>query len=106
MLALQRADGTDVARWETSTEPYVAHVQEGTYYLVEISASEEYVLSEEKIEVVVDQFGQAEDKVLYNELAKIPVPITGKTRTLLVFASSLLLIGCGFILLYKSRKEY
>ncbi len=107
VLALQRADGTDVARWETTEEAYKAYVQAGTYYLVEISASEEYLLNEEKIEVVVDQYGQVEnDIVMYNELAKIPVPITGATRTILVFACSLLLIGCGFILLYKSRKQY
>ena len=107
VLALQRADGTDVARWETTEEAYKAYVQAGTYYLVEISASEEYLLNEEKIEVVVDQYGQVEnDIVMYNELAKIPVPITGATRTIVVFACSLLLIGCGFILLYKSRKQY
>ena len=107
VLALQRADGTDVARWETTEETYKAYVQAGTYYLVEISANEDYILTEDKIEVVVDQYGQTEkDIVMYNELAKIPVPITGATRTILVFASSLLLIGCGFILLYKSRKQY
>ena len=107
VLALQRADGTDVARWETSNEPYKAYVQAGTYYLVEISAQEDYLLLEDKQEVVVDQYGEvSEDIVIYNELAKIPVPITGATRTILVFVASLLLIGCGFVLLYKSRKEY
>ena len=107
VLALQRADGTDVARWETTEEAYKAYVQEGTYYLVEISTTEEYLLSEEKIEVVVNKDGETEkDIVMVNEFAKIPVPITGATRTILVFVSSLLLIGCGSLLLYKSRKEY
>ena len=107
VLALQRADGTDVARWETTEEAYKAYVQEGTYYLVEISTTEEYLLSEERIEVVVNKDGETEkDIVMINEVAKIPVPITGATRTILVFVSSLLLIGCGSLLLYKSRKEY
>ena len=107
ILALQRLDGTEVAKWETTNEPYKAYVQEGTYKLVELSANEEYILSEEEIEVVVNKNGEtSKDIIMYNELAKIPVPITGMTRTLLVFVSSLLLIGCGFVLLYKSRKQY
>ena len=107
VLALQRADGTDVARWETTEEPYKALVQAGTYYLVEITAPEDYILSEEKIEVVVDQYGETtEDVVMVNETAKIPVPITGATKTILVFVCSILLIGCGGVLLYKSRKQY
>ena len=107
VLALQRADGTDVARWETTDEPYKALVQAGTYYLVEIEAPEDYILSEEKIEVVVDQYGEtSEDIVMVNEGAKIPVPITGATKTILVFICSILLIGCGSVLLYKSRKQY
>ena len=107
VLALQRADGTDVARWETTEEPYRALVQAGTYYLVEITAPDDYILSEEKIEVVVDQYGEtSEDIVMMNETAKIPVPITGATRTILVFVCSILLIGCGGVLLYKSRKQY
>ena len=107
ILALQRMDGTEVAKWETTNEPYKAYVQAGTYKLVELSANEEYILSEEEIEVVVNKNGEtSKDIIMYNELAKIPVPITGMTRTLLVFVSSLLLIGCGFVLLYKSRKQY
>ena len=107
VLALQRNDGTEVAIWETSKEPYRAMVQEGTYYLVEISSNEDYILSEEKILVTVDKNGQTEkDIVMVNELAKIPVPITGATKTVIVFVCSLLLITCGFILLYKSRKQY
>jgi TQXA domain-containing protein len=107
ILALQRMDGTEVAKWETTNEPYKAYVQAGTYKLVELSANEEYILSEEEIEVVVNKNGEtSKDIIMYNELAKIPVPITGMTRTILVFVSSLLLIGCGFVLLYKSRKQY
>ena len=107
ILALQRSDGTEVARWETSNEPYKVLVQEGTYYLVEITANDEYILSEERIEVTVNKEGQTDkDIVMVNEIAKIPVPITGATKTILVFVCSLLLISCGFVLLYKSRKQY
>ena len=107
VLALQRSDGTEVAKWETTGEAYKAYVQAGTYKLVEISATEDYLLSEEEIEVVVDKNGETDkDIVMYNELAKIPVPITGATKTIFVFVCSLLLIGCGFVLLYKSRKQY
>lgn len=107
VLSIQRLDGTEVAKWETTDESYKAYIQAGTYKIVEVSAPDDYILSEEIVEITVDKNGETDkDIVMYNELAKIPVPITGMTKTILVFVSSLLLIGCGFILLYKSRKQY
>ncbi len=93
VLLLKDAAGKEVARWTSTTEPYVIDpIQVGTYTLTEISAPDGYILNTQTLTCSVES-GEVEEVEMQNEpygIASI-LKVDATTRQPLEGATLLLL---------------
>ena len=71
-LIITNSNGTEVAKWVSTTEPrYIEGLEPGTYTLTEKIAPKGYVLSEKSIEFTLERDGKVNTVVMTNEREQV-----------------------------------
>ena len=104
VLRIELEDGTPVGEeWTTTEQPKVfTKLSFGTYYLVEVSAPEGYILQEERIPFTISQTAPDQEVVLQNH--SVPDTAASKSALLLSFAMLDIALGIAIILYVRKRK--
>lgn len=106
-LQIQTEDGEVIDEWKTTKEAYVIEgLENGTYYLVEISAPKGFELNKEKIKFVIDDKTNIEYVVMVNELeVEVPNTLSSRSALLVVIAMFDIALGIGILSYVKNRKN-
>ena len=104
VLRIELEDGTPVGEeWTTTNEAKVfTKLEFGTYYLVEVSAPEGYILQEERIPFTISQTAPDQEIVMQNH--SVPDTAASKSALLLSFAMLDIALGIAIILYVRKRK--
>ena len=102
VLRVEDVDGNTIDEWTSGLEAHVIkHLAYGTYYLVEVSAPEGYVLNTEPIEFVISKTSSDEKVTMHN----VPDTIASKSALLISFAMFDIALGIGILVYVNKRKE-
>ena len=104
VLRIEKEDGTVVQEeWTTTAEPKeFTKMEFGTYYLVEVSAPEGYLLQEERQPFTISQTSQDQQVVIKN--VEVPNTAANKSALLISFAMLDIALGIAIILYVRKRK--
>lgn len=102
VLRVEDADGNTIDEWTSGSEAHVIkNLAYGTYYLIEVSAPEGYVLNTEPIEFVISKTSSDEKVTMHN----VPDTIASKSALLISFAMFDIALGIGILVYVNRRKE-
>ena len=105
ILVIKNANGEEVARFETTTEPKVfTDLADGTYTIEEVQAPEGYKKSDEVITITIDDEHESH-QVTFNNYPEVPVPDTASTSSIIMTILGILLIGSTLGFIYKNAKR-
>ena len=105
VLVIKNANGEEVARFETTTEPKVfTDLADGTYTIEEVQAPEGYKKSDEVITITIDDEHESH-QVTFNNYPEVPVPDTASTSSIIMTILGILLIGSTLGFIYKNAKR-
>ena len=101
-LVVKDSEGNVIDEWvSTSTPHYIEGLDEGVYTLTETIAPEGYGLSSETITFTVKADGEIQSVVMYNtRLVEVPITDLDFSKTTMIIASILILIGTGVVVYY------
>lgn len=101
VLRVEKEDGTVVVDdWTTDGTPKVIKkLPHGTYYLVEVSAPEGYILQTERQPFTISQTSKDEEVIIKN------VPSTASTKSALLISFAMLDIALGISIILYVRKR-
>ena len=105
VLVVKKADGTEVARFTTTTNPYVlTDLPNGTYTVEEVSAPAGYVLNTEKITFTIDD-DHLSHQISFVNAKETPVPDTASTASIIMIMLGLGILGFGIKYITKNAKR-
>lgn len=105
VLVVKKADGTEVARFTTTTNPYVlTDLPNGTYTVEEVSAPAGYVLNTEKISFTIDD-NHLSHQISFVNAKETPVPNTASTASIIMIMLGLGILGFGIKYITKNAKR-
>ena len=105
ILVVKKADGTEIARFTTTNEPYVlTDLANGTYTVEEVSAPAGYILNTEKITFTVDE-NHLSHQISFVNAKETPVPDTASASSLIMIMLGLGILGFGIKYITKNAKR-
>ena len=105
VLVVRRADGTEIARFTTTNEPYVlTDLANGTYTVEEVSAPAGYILNTEKISFTVDE-NHMTHQITFINAKETTVPNTASAAPIAMILLGLGIIGFGIKYITKNAKR-
>ena len=103
-LVVRKADGTEVVRFTSTTEPYVlTNLEDGTYTVEEISAPAGYILSSEKKTFTIDD-NHLSHQITFGNNPEVKVPDTASS-SLIFTLLGIVIISTGIGFVYKNGKK-
>ncbi len=105
ILVLKKADGSEVARFETTTESKVfTDLADGSYYVEELSAPYGYITSDERIYFTIDD-SHLSHQITFKNAKVVDVPDTASTTSYLMLILGLIITSTGICYIYKNGKR-
>lgn len=105
VLVVKKSDGTQVARFTTTTEPYsLLNLENGTYTIEEESAPTGYKKSDDQITFTIDD-NNLTHQITFENYKEIEVPDTGANNQLLMSIIGIIIISSTVGLVYKNAKK-
>lgn len=105
VLVVKNASGTEVARFTTTTDPYVlTDLEDGTYTVEEVSAPAGYVLSSEKITFTIDD-DHLSHQITFGNTPEVKVPDTASSSSIIFTLLGIAIISLGIGFVYKNGKK-
>ena len=103
-LVVRKADGTEVVRFTSTTEPYVlTNLEDGTYTVEEIAAPAGYILSSEKKTFTIDD-NHLSHQITFGNNPEVKVPDTASS-SLIFTLLGIVIISTGIGCVYKNGKK-
>lgn len=103
-LVVRKADGTEVVRFTSTTEPYVlTNLEDGTYTVEEIAAPAGYILSSEKKTFTIDD-NHLSHQITFGNNPEVKVPDTASS-SLIFTLLGIVIISTGIGFVYKNGKK-
>lgn len=103
-LVVRKADGTEVARFTSTTEPYVlTNLEDGTYTVEEVAAPAGYILSSEKKTFTIDD-NHLSHQITFGNNPEVKVPDTASS-SLIFTLLGIVIISTGIGFVYKNGKK-
>ena len=103
-LVVRKADGTEVVRFTSTTEPYVlTNLEDGTYTVEEIDAPAGYILSSEKKTFTIDD-NHLSHQITFGNNPEVKVPDTASS-SLIFTLLGIVIISTGIGFVYKNGKK-
>ena len=103
-LVVRKADGTEVVRFTSTTEPYVlTNLEDGTYTVEEIAAPAGYILSSEKKTFTIDD-NHLSHQITFGNHPEVKVPDTASS-SLIFTLLGIVIISTGIGFVYKNGKK-
>lgn len=103
-LVVRKADGTEVVRFTSTTEPYVlTNLEDGTYTVEEIAAPAGYILSSEKKTFIIDD-NHLSHQITFGNNPEVKVPDTASS-SLIFTLLGIVIISTGIGFVYKNGKK-
>ena len=103
-LVVRKADGTEVVRFTSTTEPYVlTNLEDGTYTVEEITAPAGYILSSEKKTFTIDD-NHLSHQITFGNNPEVKVPDTASS-SLIFTLLGIVIISTGIGFVYKNGKK-
>ncbi len=103
-LVVRKADGTEVARFTSTTEPYVlTNLEDGTYTVEEVAAPAGYILSSEKKTFTIDD-NHLSHQITFGNNPEVKVPDTASS-SLIFTLLGIVIISTGLGFVYKNGKK-
>ena len=104
-LVIKNANGTEVARFTTTTEPYVlTDLEDGTYTVEEVAAPAGYILSTEKITFTIDD-DHMSHQITFGNNPEVPVPDTASSSSIIFTLLGIAMISLGIGFINKNGKK-
>ena len=104
VIVVRDSDGNEVARFTSTTDPYVlTGLKDGTYTVEEISAPNGYQKSNEVITFTLDANNPSQQITIEN-YPEVYVPNTNTASSILLVILGLAIIGGGFKFVQKNSK--
>lgn len=104
VLVIRKADGTEVARFTTTTAAYtILNLEYGTYTVEEESAPSGYKLSSDVVTFKIDADNLTQ-QITFENYPEIPVPDTASTSSIIMTIIGLLLTGSAVIFIRKNAR--
>lgn len=105
VLVVKKADGTEVARFTTTTEAYsLLNLENGTYTVEEESAPEGYKKSDDQITFTVDD-NNLTHQITFENYKEVKVPDTGTSGQGLMTLIGIIIISSAAGFIYKNAKK-
>lgn len=105
VLVVKDADGNEVARFTTTTDPYVlTGLKDGTYTVEEVEAPAGYQKSNEIISFTLDK-EHVSQQITIENYPEVPVPNTSTTSSILLVIIGLGIIGGAIRFVQKNTKK-
>ena len=105
VLAVKKADGTEVARFTTSDTSYtLTDLENGTYYVEEISAPAGYIRSDKTVEFTIDD-DHLSHQIVFANAKEVFVPNTSSVSSILMLILGIGITGLGIRFIYKNGKK-
>ena len=105
VLVVRKADGTEVARFTTTTEAYsLLNLENGTYTVEEESAPEGYKKSDDQITFTIDD-NNLTHQITFENYKEIKVPYTGTSGQTLMTIIGIIIISSTIVFIYKNAKK-
>ena len=105
VLVVRKADGTEVARFTTTTEAYtLLNLENGTYTVEEESAPEGYKKSDDQITFKIDD-NNLTHQITFENYKEIEVPYTGTKGQTLMTIIGIIIISSTIVFIYKNAKK-
>ena len=103
-LVVKKADGTEVVRFTSTTEPYVlTNLEDGTYTVEEVAAPAGYILSTEKKTFTIDD-NHLSHQITFGNTPEVEVPDTASSSLIFTLLGIVIIsTGIGFVL--KNGKQ-
>lgn len=103
-LVVRKADGTEVVRFTSTTEPYVlTNLEDGTYTVEEIASPAGYILSSEKKTFTIDD-NHLSHQITFGNNPEVKVPDTASS-SLIFTLLGIVIISTGIGFVYKNGKK-
>ena len=103
-LVVRKADGTEVVRFTSTTEPYVlTNLEDGTYTVEEVAAPAGYILSSEKKTFTIDD-NHLSHQITFGNNPEVKVPDTASS-SLIFTLLGIVIISTGIGFVYKNGKK-
>lgn len=105
VLVVKKADGTEIARFTTTTSPYVlTDLANGTYTVEEISAPSGYILNNQKTTFTIDENHLSHQVTIVNA-KETPVPDTSSAASIIMIVLGLGILGFGIKYITTNAKR-
>ena len=105
VIVVRDADGNEVARFTSTTDPYVlTGLKDGTYTVEEVEAPAGYKKSDEKISFTLDA-QHLSHQITIENYPEVSVPNTNAASSILLVILGLGIIGGGIKFVQKNTKK-
>ena len=103
-MVVKDAAGNVIARFTTTTEPYVlTDLENGTYTVEELRAPAGYIKSDEIVKFTVDD-EHLSHQVTFVNAKEVYVPDTASISSIIMIIIGIVITGLGLRFIYKNRK--
>ncbi len=104
VLVVKDSAGTEIARFTTTTEPFViTNLENGTYTVEEVSAPAGYILNSQKVTFTVTDENLSH-QIIFENYPEVIVPNTS-TSSLLITVLGIVIIASGISFVYKNGRK-
>lgn len=105
VLVVRKQDGTEVARFTTTTDSYsLLNLENGTYTIEEVSAPAGYKKSDDKITFTIDD-NNLTHQITFENYPEVPVPDTASTSSIITTLLGIIMICSAVGFVYKNAKK-
>ena len=102
-MIVKDAAGNEIARFTTTTEPYVlTDLENGTYTVEELSAPAGYIKSDAVIKFTIDE-DHLSQQVTFVNAKEVFVPDTASVSSILMIIIGIVITGLGLRFIYKNK---
>lgn len=105
VLVVRDATGKEIARFTTSTDPYIlTDLEDGTYTVEEVEAPAGYILNSAKSTFTIDS-EHLSHQIIFENYPEVIVPDTQSASSIIFMILGIAIIGTGIGFIYKNGKK-